>query len=98
MTATEPCRQVSDACTARSIERAAREGLGRAGYLALRDVTCEVAGGEARLGGRVPSHYLKQVAQAVVAGLEGVRAVRNQVEVVPRSWHATKGRAAAELG
>ncbi len=39
----------------------------------------------ARLGGRLPSHYLRQVAHAIVDRVEGVRTVLDQIEVNPRS-------------
>lgn len=62
-----------------SVEAADR--LRRSGYLALRDVSCDVRGEHARLLGRVPSQYLKQVAQAIVAGIDGVQGVTNLIEV-----------------
>ena len=65
-----------------TIEEAAEDRLRRSGYLALRDVACEVLGGVARLRGRLPSHYLKQVAQAIVAEVEGVIVVSNEIEVI----------------
>lgn len=56
--------------------------LRRSAYLALRDVSCILLEGSIlRLRGRLPSHYLKQVAQALVAGIEGVRQVDNQIVV-----------------
>jgi osmotically-inducible protein OsmY len=56
--------------------------LRRSGYSALRDVSCVVHGDSMRLLGRVPTYYLKQVAQAVVADVDGVRRVVNLIEVV----------------
>jgi osmotically-inducible protein OsmY len=35
------------------------------------------------LRGCLPTYYLKQVAQEVVAHLEGVEGVENQIQVVP---------------
>jgi hypothetical protein len=35
-----------------------------------------------RLRGHLPSHYLKQVAMARAAEVEGVRAIVNEIEVV----------------
>jgi hypothetical protein len=35
------------------------------------------------LHGCVPSHYLKQLAQALVADVDGVCLVKNQLQVVP---------------
>jgi hypothetical protein len=84
--------------TALSLERAARERLGGAGYMVLRDIACEIAGDEARLSGRLPSHYLKQVAQAVVAGLDGVQTVLNLIEVIPRPRHPVAIRVTVEGG
>ncbi len=82
--------------SASTAEREARERLVAAGYLSLRDVTCEVAGGVARLAGRLPSQYLRQVAHAVVDGVEGVRSVLNQIEVVRRPARTTTLLAAAD--
>lgn len=55
--------------------------LRRAGYLALWDISCDLHEDRLRLHGRLPSHYLKQVAQAVVAGVEGVDGVVNLIQV-----------------
>jgi osmotically-inducible protein OsmY len=57
--------------------------LRQSGYSALRDISCDIRGEHARLLGRLPSHYLKQVAQAIVAGIDGVRSVTNLIEVIP---------------
>jgi osmotically-inducible protein OsmY len=51
-------------------------------YLALRSVSCECREGVLVLRGCLPSYYLKQVAQEVVARLEGVETVDNQIQVV----------------
>ena len=53
-------------------------------YLALKNVSCEIApeGGVLVLRGCLPSYYLKQVAQTVVAQLEGVRRIDNRIQVV----------------
>jgi hypothetical protein len=62
--------------------------LRRNPYLALKNVACDCRGGVLVLRGRLPSYYLKQVAQEAVARLEGVQAVDNQIQVVapaPRS-------------
>jgi osmotically-inducible protein OsmY len=58
------------------------EGLLRnSAYLALRRVRCEFHDGTATLNGRLPSYYLKQVAQTLVAQMAGVNAVINHIEV-----------------
>lgn len=50
-------------------------------YLALRVVTCQFHKGVLILRGRVPSFYLKQVAQSVVRNIEGVAQIDNRLEV-----------------
>lgn len=58
------------------------EGLLRnSAYLALRRVQCEVHGGTATLNGRLPTYFLKQMAQTIVAQMEGVNAIINHIEV-----------------
>jgi osmotically-inducible protein OsmY len=51
------------------------------GYGALHSVGCAFDSGVLHLRGRVPSYYLKQVAQSLVVDLEGVRQVINRLEV-----------------
>ena len=70
----------------------AERRLRRSGYLALRDVSCDACAGVVRLRGRLPSYYLKQMAQAVVAEVEGVRRVINLIEVVAPACRPTEGR------
>jgi osmotically-inducible protein OsmY len=60
-------------------ERALRSGP----YPALKQLCCDCRGGVLVLRGCLPSYYLKQVAQEVVAHLEGVQGVENQIQVVP---------------
>jgi hypothetical protein len=72
--------------------RLAEERLGRSGDSALRRLRCEVREGELRLIGSVPSHDLKQVALAVVSGIEGLRAIGDGIVVVL----GTTGRGAVE--
>jgi len=70
--------------TARRVETAelAERALRNSPYLTLRNVTCECRDGVLSLGGCLPTYYLKQVAQAVVAHVEGVQQVVNNIEVV----------------
>ncbi len=51
-------------------------------YLALRNITCEVLEGTLVLRGQLPTYYLKQVASAAVAGLDGIERIVNLIEVV----------------
>jgi osmotically-inducible protein OsmY len=66
---------------AHRIEESARKRLHRKAYLALRDVSCTYQNGVLVLQGRVPSYYLKQVAQEVVGQLDGVNRIENQIRV-----------------
>jgi hypothetical protein len=46
-------------------------------------LSCEWRDGVLTLRGRVPSYYLKQLAQACLQGLAGVTAIDNQLIVAP---------------
>lgn len=65
------------------IARLAQRGLWESRYSALRNVICDEFGGVIRLGGRVPTQYLKQVAFAIVCEVVGSRPVINEIQVVP---------------
>jgi hypothetical protein len=58
--------------------------LRRSGYLALQHLSCDFRGGVLTLRGRLPSYYLKQVALAAVATVEGVRRIDDRVEIAGR--------------
>ena len=51
-------------------------------HLAMQRLWCEFDQGHLFLRDQVPSFYFKQLAQEAVAGLEGVRQVVNEIEVV----------------
>lgn len=51
-------------------------------YPALRNISCECLNGVLVLRGCVETYYLKQVALAAVAHLEGVERIDNQIRVV----------------
>ena len=53
-------------------------------YLALRNVSCKYHAGVLTLRGCLPTYYLKQMAQEVVAGMKGAAQIINQIEVGPR--------------
>jgi osmotically-inducible protein OsmY len=63
------------------VQQSAEERLARSGYGVLKSVRCNVELGVLFLSGTLPSYYLKQMAQAVVANLEGIRLVINQIDV-----------------
>ena len=64
------------------IAEGAESRLRHNGYLALRNISCEHREGVLTLRGSLPTYYLKQVAQEVVSGVQGVRWVDNQIEVL----------------
>jgi len=64
--------------TAEAVERR----LSRSPYMELRYISCDVREGVLTLLGRVPSYYLKQLAQSIVGSLPGVQRIDNQLEVV----------------
>lgn len=68
---------VSASPAAREAERVLRQS----GYVALRRVQCEWQNGVIALGGKVPSFFLKQMAQTLVSQVEGVRRVENRIKV-----------------
>jgi hypothetical protein len=55
--------------------------LRQSGYVALRRVQCEWQDGVIALGGKVPSFFLKQMAQTLVSQVLGVRRVNNRIKV-----------------
>jgi osmotically-inducible protein OsmY len=59
-----------------------RAALQAKGYASLRDVRVTVGREVVVLQGPVRSYYLKQVVQETVLTVEGVGAVRNEIEVV----------------
>lgn len=66
-----------------SIAVAAMARLRQAPYLELRHVNCTLRQNILHLQGQVSSYYLRQMAQALIQGLEGVEAIDNQLEVIP---------------
>jgi osmotically-inducible protein OsmY len=66
-----------------AVETAAEAKLRRSSYPEVGCVRCEFREGILTLWGRVTTYFLKQIAQAVVIGVEGVVGVDNQLEVAP---------------
>ena len=80
-TATEPDRSRPDppASLQAVAERALRNGL----YPALKKLSCDYRGGVLVLRGYLPTYYLKQIAQEVVAHQLGQAGrLENRIEVV----------------
>ena len=64
------------------VARLAQQRLWESRYSALKGVVCDEFGGVIRLGGRVPSHYLKQVAFAIVDEVVGSHPILNEIKVI----------------
>src|SRR5437867_4481465 len=71
---------------AESIAERAENRLRANAYLALKNISCDFQDGVLTLRGCLPSYYLKQVAQEVVATTDGVKRIENQIEVLGPSW------------
>ena len=56
--------------------------LHQSAYSPLRQVKCQVHGQVLTICGRVPSYYLKQVAQTLLGGLDGIGTIDNRLDVV----------------
>ena len=81
-TGTEPDRQSPDPPT--NLQAAAERALHNGPYPALKKLSCDYQGGVLVLRGCLPSYYLKQIAQEVVAHhLPGAGRLDNQIQVVP---------------
>jgi hypothetical protein len=69
----------------------AERGLRSSRYSALKHVSCDYQGGVLVLRGCLPSYYLKQIAQEVVAHqFDQVERLENRIEVV-RPLRAASG-------
>ncbi|MBI2826318.1 MAG: BON domain-containing protein [Planctomycetia bacterium] len=63
------------------VARVSQQKLRTSPYLSLRELQCTFHEGVLTLYGRVPTYYLKQLAQTVVARTHGVEELVNQIEV-----------------
>lgn len=89
-----PDRERAASAAVAGIEDSAEGRLRSSPYLALRDVGCAARDGVVTLRGHLPTYYLKQLAQAVVAEVDGVRAVDNQIAVLAPPPREAAGRGA----
>jgi len=64
-----------------NVRQLAEATLRASGHHFLKGVACEFHEGVLVLRGRVPSYYLKQVAQTVVRQIDGVIQIDNRLEV-----------------
>ena len=67
-------------------------------YAAVRTLSCDFHAGVLTLRGRLPTYYLKQIAQTVIGELDGVLEIANGVEVVRVTDRLDGREAAAQLG
>lgn len=65
-----------------TVSQAAESRLRGSSHLFLRHVRCGYDQGRLQLEGKVPSFYLKQLAQSLVQGVQGVERVDNRLTVV----------------
>jgi osmotically-inducible protein OsmY len=70
-----------EAVDAQAIAEAAMERLRASPYKAMRRVSCKCERGVLFLRGRLFSFHEKQVAQEIVAGVNGVTRVVNEIQV-----------------
>jgi osmotically-inducible protein OsmY len=74
-----------------SIRELAERRLSSNPYLALKWVSCDLFDGVLFLRGCLPTYYLKQLAQEVVGGLEGVERIDNQIQVLAPTFRSRQG-------
>jgi osmotically-inducible protein OsmY len=65
-----------------SVSHEAESRLRGSSHLFLRHVRCGFDEGRLQLDGKVPSFYLKQLAQALVQSVDGVERIDNRLTVV----------------
>jgi osmotically-inducible protein OsmY len=65
-----------------SVSDEAESRLRDSSHLFLRHVRCGFDQGRLQLDGKVPSFYLKQLAQALVQSVDGVERIDNRLTVV----------------
>ena len=69
------------------VEEEAGARLRCSAYRDVRGVTCEFHEGVLTLRGRVPSYYMKQIAQSLVLGMDGAEEINNRLEVESYGRH-----------
>jgi hypothetical protein len=89
-TTTEPDTPSSDPQA--SPQAVAEQGLRSSRYPALKTVSCDYQEGVLVLRGRLPTYYLKQIAQEVVAHqVKGVGRLENRIQVVRPASRSRRG-------
>ena len=68
------------------VETRVRQRLAECSYsYYLRDVTVDFGSGVLTLRGRVPTFYMKQIAQSLLGDIDGVSGINNRLDVVSAS-------------
>ena len=63
------------------VEEAVRNRLNESAYPSIKHIDCQFDDGILVLRGRLPSFFMKQVAQETIADLDGIKEIVNCVEV-----------------
>ena len=83
-------QSLEDGRLAARVERALRA----TGYAPLRSVAVSANAGVIIILGRVPSYFLKQIAQATALAVPGLQQIQNRLDVVsPKRHYREEGRA-----
>jgi osmotically-inducible protein OsmY len=85
----------SDAGT--SLANEAERLLHASSYSSLRNISCQGRDGTVYLHGRLPSYYLKQLAQEIVSRVKGAVTVVNRIEVKASDRATYSGRASERI-
>ncbi|HVW02513.1 MAG TPA: BON domain-containing protein [Planctomycetaceae bacterium] len=64
-----------------TLESRVLQTLTGSGHAQLRQIEVAIAGATVSLAGRVPTYYLKQLAQSLVLSIEGVESLCNELQV-----------------
>ena len=73
--------QLSITDCANAVSHSAQRLLHASAYRSLRQLRCDYRDGVLTIQGEVPTFFLKQVAQTIAAGVEGVQSVANRTHV-----------------
>lgn len=80
---TDACQALSQSLEGLHMAEHIERALRATGHGSLRTVEVAVRDRVVILSGRVPSYYLKQIAQATVLTVPGTHQVHNDLDVVP---------------
>jgi osmotically-inducible protein OsmY len=84
-------QEATQATNPAQIRELAERSLRSNPYLALKNISCDWLDGVLVLRGCLPTYYLKQIAQEVVASLQGVARLDNQIQVVTPALRPPQG-------